>query len=93
MIGDYGAAVEAAERGGHATMDNPGWRAAALARLGRIAEAKAAFLEQIALVKDDWSAQTPASAANVRDWFLDCFPIGEQDTRIRLAEMLDRAVG
>lgn len=93
MIGDYGAAVEAAERGGHATMDNLGWRAAALARLGRIAEAKAAFLEQVALVKDDWSARTPASAANVRDWFLDCFPIGEQDSRIGLAEMLDLAAG
>ncbi len=93
MIGNYEAAADAAMRGGHATMDNPGWRAASLARLDRITEAKAAFMEQVELVRGDWAGGEPANAEGVRDWFLQSFPIGRAEDRAGLADALGAAAG
>jgi class 3 adenylate cyclase/DNA-binding SARP family transcriptional activator len=93
MIADYEDAVEAAERGANATLDNPGWRAAALARLSRMEEARAAFAEQVEIVRQTWAGSEEPTPAAVTAWFLSAFPIGLAADRAKLRETMGEIVG
>ena len=89
MIGDYEDGVMAARRGGNATLDTPGWRAVCLAQLGRLDEAKAAFAEQVELVRPVWAGAGEATPEAVRGWFLSAFPIGREADRERLRKAFE----
>jgi tetratricopeptide (TPR) repeat protein len=93
MIGDFAGALAAAELSGNVTIDTPGWRAVALARLGRIDEARRAFAEQVDLVAAAWAGAGPPTPAAVRDWFRSAFPIAQQTDRAALDEALQRTAG
>jgi len=72
---DYSGAVEAADRSQNAIIDTPGWKAAALARLGRTEEAQAAFQELMRAVKAAWAGPPNPSPADIMEWFLGAFPL------------------
>ena len=93
LIGDFEAGLAAAQRGENATLDTPGWRAVCLAQLGRIAEARAAFAEQVALVRPQWAGAAEPDTDVVRDWFLNAFPIGRDSDRRKLKQAFERMGG
>jgi hypothetical protein len=69
------AAVLASERAGDAVPPVVAWRAAALSRLGRKAEAAQAAQQFLDLARAAWrGAQAPGDAEIAR-WFLHLFPI------------------
>jgi hypothetical protein len=55
-------------------------------------EAKAAFAEQVDILRPVWTDPGRATAAAVRDWFLSAFPIGAESDRAELRETLDALV-
>lgn len=89
LTGGYEDAVTASQRGEDATLDTPGWRAVCLAHLGRIDEAKAAFREQVKLVRPLWAGHTEPTDDAVGHWFLSAFPIGRDSDRRKLREAFD----
>jgi class 3 adenylate cyclase/DNA-binding SARP family transcriptional activator len=93
MIGDFEGALAAAERSANVIIDTPGWRAASLARLGRIDEARRAFAEQVDLAAAVWAGTGLPTPAAVRDWFRSSFPIARQADRTALDNALQLAAG
>lgn len=73
----------------------PGWRAAAYAYLGKMAEARdraAAFTRNIAAI---WTGRPEATAKDYGRWFVNCIPLRRpeekevMETGLRLAGLLD----
>lgn len=92
MGGDDLGALQAAARSDDRIIDNPGWAAAALARLGRLAEAQAAFSKLVHDVSAVWDGKTMPAPADVRDWFVNAYPIWHAAERAALAEALNAAM-
>ncbi|MEO9780455.1 MAG: adenylate/guanylate cyclase domain-containing protein [Sedimentitalea sp.] len=92
MGGDDVGALKAAARSDDRIIDNPGWAAAALARLGRHAEAQTAFNKLVHDVSAVWDGETPPTPADVRDWFVNAYPIWHAAERAALAEALNAAM-
>ncbi|MDU9004219.1 adenylate/guanylate cyclase domain-containing protein [Sedimentitalea todarodis] len=92
MGGDDLGALQAAARSDDRIIDNPGWAAAALARLGRHAEAQTAFNKLVRDVSAVWDGETPPTPADVRDWFVNAYPIWHAAERVALAEALSAAM-
>jgi len=88
FAGRLEAALRAAGVAGDAIIDNPGWMAATLARMGHVGEARAAFSRLVANVAPVWAGEGPASPAAVRDWFTSAYPIRREEDRAMLAEAL-----
>jgi class 3 adenylate cyclase/DNA-binding SARP family transcriptional activator/Tfp pilus assembly protein PilF len=88
LTGDLEGAVQAAERSKNVIVDTPGWKAAALRRLGRDsqAEAEIGLLQQA--VARDWCGSVPATQQDVINWFLWLFPIRQEEVRKELARQL-----
>ncbi|WP_138466966.1 BTAD domain-containing putative transcriptional regulator [Poseidonocella sp. HB161398] len=91
ICGDYLGCVEAAEAAEDATLYIRGWQAAALANLGRVAEAREEAAHFAELVRDHWAAETAPSTGNIAAWFLDAFPIRNRDVVSALRDGLARA--
>lgn len=89
MLGDYEGTVQAADRGNNATLDNPGWRAAALAHLGQLDEARRSFEEQVEILRTGWRGEQPITKERVLEWFMASFPIGRDEDRDRLHEAFE----
>ncbi|MEL6678622.1 MAG: hypothetical protein AAFQ51_07945, partial [Pseudomonadota bacterium] len=85
LIGDYEEAASVAEMAGDAIVNLPAWRAAALARLGRLEAAMEAVDLFYDLCRTHWivPGQTPTENEAI-EWFLSAFPIREDDLRERL---------
>lgn len=88
MIGDYEGAVEAAQRGGHATMDNQTWLAAALVQLDEVHAASNVILNNIGVIKD----KSASLDTNNIDWFLNAFPIRNQKILDSIENSLRRLI-
>lgn len=93
LSGNDAEALAAAERSGDRIVDNPGWRAAALARLGRRDEAAEAFAALVRDVAADWQGPGPATPAAVADWFTGAYPLRRPEDRAALADALHAAAG
>lgn len=91
VCGDYEGCVAAAERARDHIANLPAWKAAALARLGRLDEAQAEAHRFLDLIAARWYGPVPADAAAITDWFLHCFPIQKRHTWERLRDGLHRA--
>ncbi|MEL6780842.1 MAG: adenylate/guanylate cyclase domain-containing protein [Pseudomonadota bacterium] len=90
MIGDFEGAVQAAEVAGTSILNVPGWKAVALACLGRLEEAKLAFDEEVEAITKSWTGPDDPAAPVVRNWFLSAFPIGKRADRMQLTEALKK---
>ncbi|WP_428489358.1 BTAD domain-containing putative transcriptional regulator [Rhodopila sp.] len=88
LAGDYAAAIRAADLSQDVIWDTPAWRAAALTRLGRSAEAQAEgarFLERIRL---NWyGTQSPEPEAILK-WELHIHPMSRREDWLHLRDGL-----
>lgn len=92
MGGDDLGALQAAARADDRIIDNPGWTAAALARLGRRDEAQRAFNKLVRDVSAVWDGNAPPTRTDVRDWFVNAYPIWHVSERSALADALSEAM-
>jgi TolB-like protein len=88
FAGDYLGAIEAAERSQNVIIDTPGWKAAALGKLGRIEEQQAALAELLRAAEAAWAGSGTPSREDIITWFLDAFPIRRISDRQNLAAAL-----
>lgn len=92
LAGENEAALQAAERSGDKIIDNPGWTAAALVRLGRRAEAAAAYSKLVREVSADWCGPEPVTPSAVSNWFTQAYPFRNQADREYLSDTLSEAL-
>ena len=85
LSGDLEAALTAVNRGRDHIIDNPGWHAAILTRMGRHDEADDAFRRLLAAVRPAWYGAGEATAEAVYAWFTGAYPIRRLQER-RLLE-------
>lgn len=90
--GNEEAALEAARRSGNKIIDNPGWTAAALSRMGRRAEAAMEFTALARDISANWSGPDPATPQAVRNWFINAYPFRHDAERDLLGDALMQAM-
>ena len=88
LMGDYAGTVEAAERSQYVIVDTPGWKAAALGKLGRLEERQVAIEELQRAVGAAWTGPCAASPDEIMRWFVHVFPIRHDSDRQKLAKAL-----
>lgn len=93
LSADDEGCIAAAENAGTAIINLPGWKAAALWHVGERENARAAWRELEANVRNQWAAHGDPSSRAIFDWFLACFPIRMRDARQRLATGAAAAAG
>jgi len=92
LIGDYAAAVDAADRAQDVLWGVAAWRTAALAHLGRSAEAAAEGQRFLSRIRANWfGAEPPTDEAIVR-WLLHLYPLRRREDWERFRDGL-RAAG
>lgn len=92
LAGDYQAALTAAKRGHDRIIDNPGWHAAALMKLGDAEAASIEFGKLVSSVSANWHQNRKASPQAVYEWFLDIYPFRRSEEREVLADALSPIV-
>ncbi|ESY85876.1 adenylate/guanylate cyclase domain-containing protein [Mesorhizobium sp. LNHC209A00] len=93
LIGDYAGSIEAAERSQNLIIDTPGWKAAALGRLGRIEERQSALDQLFAAAGAAWAGPANPSQEDILAWFLGTFPIRHALDRAKLCAGLTEMRG
>jgi hypothetical protein len=88
MCGQYQRCIEAAEFADDVIYNIPAWRAAALAHLGQLDEARQVLDEFFDVVRRDWKADTPCDDNLITRWLLHGFPIRNQHDWERLRDGL-----
>ncbi len=85
LAGDDAGTLEACDRAQDVIRTLPAWRAAALARLGRIEEAEEAAARYLDGVRGSWFADAPPSDLDMVRWLLHLYPIrrAEEWNRLR----------
>jgi tetratricopeptide (TPR) repeat protein len=77
MRGDYLGTLEACDRAEDVIRTLPAWRAAALANLGRHAEAAVSATRFLRMVRDHWFGAMPPTDQAVMGWLLHLYPIAD----------------
>jgi TolB-like protein len=88
LAGNYAGTVEAADRSQDVIINTPGWKAAALGKLGRAEEQRAALDQLVQAAESDWAGSPNPSREDVMAWFLGAFPIRHDGDRQNLAASL-----
>jgi tetratricopeptide (TPR) repeat protein len=86
--GDFIGAIEAANRSKNLILDTPGWKAAALQKLGRSEESRASIAQLHKSVASAWAGPSSPSPDDVINWFLGAFPLRRETDRMDLAATL-----
>jgi tetratricopeptide (TPR) repeat protein len=92
LSGNYEAAVEAADRAQDVLWGVAAWRTAALAHLGRTAEAAAEGARFLSRTRTNWFGAEPATDERIVRWLLHLYPIQHRVDWERLRDGL-RAAG
>jgi class 3 adenylate cyclase/DNA-binding SARP family transcriptional activator len=87
FCGDLHGTIQAADRSKNIIVDTPGWKAAALMKLGREEEARGALAQLQACVSKRWEGTGPATIARVVEWFVSAFPIKQAEDRTSLSSL------
>ncbi|BBK44429.1 trifolitoxin synthesis, TfuA [Allostella vacuolata] len=85
MWDDPAGCIAAADRSGDAAALAPMWRAAALAQLGRVGEARLEGRRFLDSMRRQWRGTGPATDAEVGRWIMQLFPIRHGRDQARLA--------
>lgn len=88
LRGDDEGAVAAADRAEDPVLTLHAWRAAALANLGRAAEARREVQRFYAGVRANWINDEPPTDRMIGRWFLQLYPFSRQETWARLRDGL-----
>jgi tetratricopeptide (TPR) repeat protein len=91
LRGDYEAAVEAADRVQGLMLTVLGWRAAALANLGRMNEARLEVAQFYEGARSNWVNDAPPTDQMVTRWLLQAYPFSRRETWQRLRDGLAAA--
>jgi DNA-binding SARP family transcriptional activator len=91
LRGDYDAAIRDADRSQNILWDIPAWRAAALAMLGRQAEAESEAVRFIERIRLNWYGSEPATPEAIMRWHLHIHPIRRREDWLHLRDGLARA--
>lgn len=84
LRGDYAGAVEAADRAQDVLWGVAAWRTAALAHLGRDAEAAAEGERFLSRARANWFGAGPATDEAIVNWLLHLYPLRRRDDWERL---------
>ena len=84
LIGDDEGTIAALDRAQDVLTTLPAWRAAALANLGRIEEAREDVRRCYAMVRDNWFGEKPPTEDTIGRWLLHLYPISQPGTWERL---------
>ncbi|WP_158284734.1 BTAD domain-containing putative transcriptional regulator [Oricola cellulosilytica] len=91
MAGDYEGCVMAAGRASPSISNLPGWKAAAEGLLGMTDEARQTARLFVRDTQRLWSVDVDPTEERIMQWFLQCFPIRNRDTWLRLRSGLQAA--
>jgi TolB-like protein/tetratricopeptide (TPR) repeat protein len=91
LTGNYTGAIEAADRAQDVLWGVAAWRTAALAQLGRTAEAAAEGARFLSRVRANWFGRQPASDEAIVSWLLHLYPIRIRANWERLRDGLQAA--
>jgi len=91
LNGNYLAAIEAADQAQDVLWGVAAWRTAALAQLGRTAEATAEGARFLSRVRANWFGAQPVSDEAIVGWLLHLYPIRRRDDWERLRDGLQAA--
>ncbi len=81
LTGDYVAAQRQCEAGAGLMSTVGGWHSAALAKMGRLDEARSRFSDYCLEISAKWYGDSPCTSEAVIDWFVACFPLRVEDDR------------
>ena len=84
LIGDDEGTIAALDRAQDVLTTLPAWRAAALANLGRVEEAREDVRRFHAMVRDNWFGDEPPTEETIGRWLLHLYPISQPGTWERL---------
>ncbi|TIX46281.1 MAG: hypothetical protein E5V36_02130 [Mesorhizobium sp.] len=87
FAGDFEGAVEAADRSRNAIVDTAGWKTAALRKLGRTDDARAALMQLHTSITEAWAGPTPPTPKDILRWFVEAFPIKRDEDRRDLEQL------
>jgi Flp pilus assembly protein TadD len=87
FAGDFEGAIAAADRSKNAIVDTAGWKTAALRKLGRTDEARAALTQLQESIAAAWAGPAAPTPKDILDWFLGAFPIKRDEDRRDLARL------
>ena len=87
----YESALIAFDRAQNVTRAIPAWRAAALANLGRLDEAKIAYREFVEGVRKAWSATERPTEPAIARWLLQAHPIRRREDWLLMKRGIERA--
>ena len=88
LSGNYQEAVAAADQAQQLMFCVPAWRAAALAHLGKVADAREAAQAFLRGTRGNWFGPVEATADSVAQWMLHQYPIARAEDWERLREGL-----
>ena len=91
LSGNFEKALSAAAYGGDIVSNLAGWRAAALARVGRLEEARAEARHFTERLRAQWHGNSTPTDAAIARWFLHCFPIRSPEALQNLRDGLAAA--
>ncbi|MER8406458.1 hypothetical protein NKH16_17220 [Mesorhizobium sp. M1307] len=87
FAGDFEGAVEAADRSRNAIVDTAGWKTAALRKLGRTDDARAALMQLHTSITAAWAGPRPPTPKDILRWFVEAFPIKRDEDRRDLEQL------
>jgi DNA-binding SARP family transcriptional activator/TolB-like protein len=88
LRGDDEGTIAAADRAENISLTLPGWRAAALANVGRANEARREIERFYAGIRANWINDEPATDHMIGRWFLQLYPISQLEAWERLRDGL-----
>jgi DNA-binding SARP family transcriptional activator len=91
LRGNYEMAIRGFDLSQNVIWDIPAWRAAALAMLGRVEEAKAEGARFIERIRLNWYGPQPATPEAIMQWHLHIHPIRRREEWTHLRDGLARA--
>jgi DNA-binding SARP family transcriptional activator/TolB-like protein len=91
LSGNYAAAIQATDRAQDVLWGVAAWRTAALAHLGRSAEAEAEGARFLSRVRANWFGDKPATDEAIVRWLLHLYPIRRRADWERLRDGLQAA--
>jgi hypothetical protein len=87
FAGDFEGTIAAADRSKNAIVDTAGWKTAALCRLGRTDEARAALMQLQESIAAAWAGPAAPTLKDILGWFVEAFPIKRDEDRRDLARL------
>jgi len=91
FIEEFDGALEAAQRAGNIVAANGSWRAAALARMGRVEDARRETEACLSEIRSRWKGPPSPDDAEITRWILHLFPIRRTSHREMLRSSLMEA--